>query len=73
MDTPEDIKILVESGYPDIRRVINSAQRNVVNGKLKLDTTSIIQNDYKLKLVKMIKRIHFTKSTFASVPNYSQF
>ena len=24
MDTPEDIKILVESGYPDIRRVINS-------------------------------------------------
>ena len=24
MDTPEDIKILVETGYPDIRRVINS-------------------------------------------------
>ena len=54
MDTPEDIKILVESGYPDIRRVINSAQRNVVNGKLKLDTTSIIQNDYKLKLIKIL-------------------
>ena len=55
MDTPEDIKILVESGYPDIRRVINSAQRNVVNGKLKLDTTSIIQNDYKLKLLKILE------------------
>ena len=55
MDTPEDIKILVESGYPDIRRVINSAQRNVVNGKLKLDTTSIIQNDYKLKLIKILE------------------
>ena len=64
MDTPEDIKILVESGYPDIRRVINSAQRNVVNGKLKLDTTSIIQNDYKLKLIKILgtknKRDAFT-------------
>ena len=56
MDTPEDIKILVESGYPDIRRVINSAQRNVVNGKLKLDTTSIIQNDYKLKLIKILEK-----------------
>ena len=48
--SPEDIKVLVESTYPDIRRVINSAQRNVVKGKLKLDTSSIIQNDYKLKL-----------------------
>ena len=51
----DDIKILVNSGYPDIRRVINSSQRNVVNGKLKLDTTSILQNDYKLKLLKILK------------------
>ncbi len=51
----EDIKILVDSGYPDIRRVINSAQRNVVRGKLKLDTGSIIQNDYKLKLLKLLE------------------
>ena len=51
----EDIKILVDSGYPDIRRVINSAQRNVVRGELKLDTGSIIQNDYKLKLLEILK------------------
>ena len=50
----DDIKILVNSGYPDIRRVINSSQRNVVNGKLKLDTSSILQNDYKLKLLKIL-------------------
>ena len=55
MDSMEDIKVLVDSGYPDIRRVINSAQRNVVNGKLKLDTSSIIQNDYKLKLLKILE------------------
>ena len=53
--SPEDIKVLVESTYPDIRRVINSAQRNVVKGKLKLDTSSIIQNDYKLKLLKILE------------------
>ena len=51
----DDLKVLIDSGCPDIRRIINSSQRNVVNGKLKLDTTSIIQNDYKLKLLKILK------------------
>ena len=55
IDKPEDIKILVETGYPDIRRIINSAQRNVVGNQLKLDTSSIIQNVYKLKLVKILE------------------
>ena len=51
----DDIAGLVNAGYPDIRRVINSAQRNVVKGRLKLDTSSIIQNDYKLKLLKILE------------------
>ena len=51
----DDLKVLIDSGYPDIRIIINSSQRNVVNNKLKLDTTSIIQNDYKLKLLKILK------------------
>jgi len=55
MSKMEDLKVLIDSGYPDIRRVINSAQQNVVKNKLKLDTTSIIQNDYKLKLLKILK------------------
>jgi len=55
ISSPEDIKVLVDAGYPDIRRVINSAQRNVVKDKLKLDTSSIIQNDYKLKLIKILE------------------
>ena len=55
MSDMNDLKVLIDSGYPDIRRVINAAQRNVVKGRLKLDTTSIIQNDYKLKLLKILK------------------
>ena len=51
----DDLKVLIDSGYPDIRRIVNSSQRNVVNGKLKLDTSSILQNDYKLKLIKILK------------------
>ena len=30
----DDIALIVNAGYPDIRRVINSAQRQIVDGKL---------------------------------------
>ena len=49
-----DVALVVNAGYPDIRRVINSAQRQVVNGKLKIDTSSVIQNNYKLQLLDML-------------------
>ena len=50
----DDVALIVNAGYPDIRRVINSAQRQVVNGKLTIDTSSIIQNNYKLQLLEML-------------------
>ena len=50
-----DIGLLVNGGYPDIRRVINSTQRNVIDGKLVLDKGSVVQNDYKLKLLEILK------------------
>ena len=62
----QDLKILIDSNYPDIRRVINSAQRNVVNLQLKLDTNSIIQNDYKLKLLEILK-IQDKKNAFKNI------
>ena len=51
----EDIAFIINSCYPDIRRVINGAQRQSVDGNLKLDKTSIIQNDYKMKLLEILK------------------
>ena len=50
----DDIALIVNAGYPDIRRVINSAQRQVVDGKLTIDTSSVIQNNYKLQLLEML-------------------
>ena len=50
----DDIALIITAGYPDIRRVINSAQRQVVDGMLKIDTSSIIQNDYKIKLLDLM-------------------
>tara|TARA_Y100000817_G_scaffold108505_1_gene84964 strand:+ start:1167 stop:2084 length:918 start_codon:yes stop_codon:yes gene_type:complete len=51
----EDLGILVNSGYPDIRRVINGAQRQSIGGKLSIDKQSIVENDYKMKLLEILK------------------
>ena len=51
----DNVVSLVQSGYPDIRRVINSAQRQVVDGKLVVDQQALIENDYKLSLIKILK------------------
>ena len=51
----KDIVTLVNGGYPDIRRVINSAQRQVVDNKLVIDKAMITQNDYKLSLLEILK------------------
>tara|TARA_B100000902_G_scaffold384813_1_gene425421 strand:- start:1736 stop:2659 length:924 start_codon:yes stop_codon:yes gene_type:complete len=52
----DDVVNLVNSGYPDIRRVINSAQRQVVNGNLVIDEQALIENDYKLTLIEILKK-----------------
>jgi len=51
----EDLGVLVNSGYPDIRRVINGAQRQSIGGKLSIDRQSIVENDYKMKLLEILK------------------
>ena len=53
--TVDDIVTIVNGGYPDIRRVINSVQRQVVNGKLVIDEGMAIQNDYKLQVLDILK------------------
>ena len=51
-----DIALLINSAYPDIRRVINSAQRQSVEGELTIDKQSIVENDYKLKLLEILTK-----------------
>ena len=51
----EDLGVLVNSGYPDIRRVINGAQRQSIGGRLSIDKQSIVENDYKMKLLEILK------------------
>ena len=51
----KDIATIVNGGYPDIRRVINGSQRQVVNSKLVIDENTITQNDYKTKVLDIIQ------------------
>jgi len=51
----DDIATIINGGYPDIRKVINTSQRQVVKNELKLDAQEIILSDYKLKLLKVIQ------------------
>ena len=41
----DDVATLVNGGYPDIRRVINFAQRQVVDGKLSIDQNNLVAVD----------------------------
>ena len=61
-----DIALLINSAYPDIRRVINSAQRQSVEGELVIDKQSIVENDYKLKLLEILKT-QDRKSAFKNI------
>ncbi len=51
----KNVATIVNGGYPDIRRVINGAQRQVVNGELMIDENTIVQNDYKLQVLDILK------------------
>jgi len=75
----KDIALIVQSHYPDIRAVINTAQRNVIDGQLKLAKEDVLLGDIKTKLVEAIKlpTAGFTiiRQMMAdnSVRNYSDF
>ncbi len=62
----DDVAGLVNAGYPDIRRVINSCQRQVVDGLLVVDKQSLVESDYKMKLMEIIKK-ESKKDAFKSV------
>ena len=58
----EDIKFqpttlvpIIDSSYPDIRKIINTCQLNSNKGELKVDTSSIMDADIKIKVLDILK------------------
>ena len=63
----EELAVLVNSGYPDIRRVLNAAQRQVVKGQLKIDSTSTIQANYADDIVEVLCWDNDIKDKFTKI------
>ena len=62
----EDLVTLINNGYPDIRRVLNSAQRQVINGRLTIDKESLVQANYMTKLLDILQK-EDKKTCFQSI------
>lgn len=63
----EDLVALLNVTYPDIRRTINTAQRSVINGELRLDKSTVVGYDYMVKIVDILKSDKNKKEKFDSI------
>ena len=63
----EDLVALLNVTYPDIRRTINTAQRSVINGELRLDKSTVVGYDYMVKIVEVLKSDKNKKEKFDSI------
>lgn len=56
-DDMEGLRIIVESNYPDIRKIIHSAQHHTTKqGLFKVDVQNVIEQNYMLKILELLKK-----------------
>jgi DNA polymerase III delta prime subunit len=63
----KDIATIINAGYPDIRRVLNSCQRQVIDGKLTIDDTSLVQANYMTKLLEILQSDQKKSDAFKNI------
>jgi replication factor C small subunit len=54
--TIEDLKILVNQFYPDLRKMLNTAQLSNKDGELKIDKSVIVSSNYMIQVVKELSK-----------------
>jgi len=59
----DDLALVVTAGYPDLRKIINDLQRQVIDGELKIDKDGMLHNEFKLQFLEMIR----TRSDIRSI------
>jgi DNA polymerase III delta prime subunit len=64
---PKDVKTLIDSYYPDIRKIINTAQLMSKDGKLTLDEQQLVGSDVKLNVLNAILSKGSSLNTFKTV------
>jgi DNA polymerase III delta prime subunit len=63
----KDLVAIINAGYPDIRRVLNACQRQVIDKELRVDNDSIIQANYMTKLLEILKSDLNKKDAFKEI------
>jgi replication factor C small subunit len=51
----KDLVPIIDTAYPDIRKIINTCQLNSIKGELRVDTQNLLENDYKNKIIDILK------------------
>jgi len=51
---PEDLVPIINSHFPDLRRIINEVQKCTIDNKLNVDVNLIIESDYRLKILDIL-------------------
>jgi DNA polymerase III delta prime subunit len=62
-----DLVAIINSSYPDIRRILNTCQRQSINGELKLDKQSLIEANYMTKLLEILSSNEDKKTKFQNI------
>jgi DNA polymerase III delta prime subunit len=64
---PADLVTIVNAGYPDIRRILNACQRQVVAGTLKVDKQSLLESNYMDKVIELLASKPDRKQLFTNI------
>jgi DNA polymerase III delta prime subunit len=63
----ENLVTIINQSYPDIRRVINTTQRCVIGGVLKLDETTLVEHNYLSSILDVLKSSKSKKEKFDGI------
>ena len=62
-----DLVPIIDSSYPDIRKVINTCQLNSVKGTLKLSKNDLLDSDFKTKILEILKSSDDSRNKYVKV------
>lgn len=62
-----DLVPIIDSSYPDIRKVINTCQLNSVKGVLKLSKNDLLDSDFKTKIVDILKASDDSRNKYMKI------
>lgn len=65
--TREDLKLIINANYPDIRSILQTCQLRTIDGKLTVDAKTIIEVDYLKKIIDLLVKKQNQKTLFTDI------